>query len=122
MQDFRGIRVWQRAHQLTLSVYEVTRAFPNTERFGLTVQTRRAASSIPMNIAEGSVRSTDPDFARFLHIALGSASELDYQLLLARDLGYLDQTAYDRLSTETSDVRRMLNAFIRRLKTSERPP
>jgi four helix bundle protein len=85
MQDFRRLTVWQKAHQLTLVIYKVTRSFPDEEKFGLISQMRRSSSFIPTNIAEGCVRPTDNDFARFLYISLGSTSELEYQLLLAHD-------------------------------------
>ena len=88
MQDFRDLKVWQKAHNVVLAVYRASAEFPAAERFGLTSQLRRAAVSIPANIAEGCVRSSDADFARFLHISLGSASEVDYYLLLARDLKF----------------------------------
>jgi four helix bundle protein len=86
MQDFRDLKVWQKAHAMVLSIYAATKNFPPEERFGLTSQMRRAAASIPANIAEGCVRSTDRDFARFLHTSMGSASEAGYFVLLARDL------------------------------------
>jgi len=86
IQNFRNIQVWQKAHELTLQVYKATKTFPKEEIYGLTSQMRRAALSIPCNIAEGCARSTDADFARFLDIAIGSASEVECQLLLARDL------------------------------------
>lgn len=121
MQDFRNLEVWQRAHQVVLAVYRVTTGFPSGERFGLTSQMRRCAVSIPSNIAEGSGRDSDPDFARFLRISMGSASELDYQLLLARDLGFMDEESYDDLSTELARVKRMLNGLLKRLDAS-RPP
>ena len=91
-------------------------SFPAAERFGLTSQLRRAAVSIPANIAEGSVRSSDADFARFLHIALGSASETDYYLLLARDLTFLDGATYDRLDPDLQEIKRMLAALISRVR------
>jgi four helix bundle protein len=97
MQNFRDLKVWQKAHAATLRVYECTKNFPPTERYGLTSQMRRAATSIPSNIAEGCVRSSDADFARFLHIALGSASELEYFALLARDLRFLDEACYEHI-------------------------
>lgn len=112
MQDFRDLKVWQRAHEFVLAAYRVTSAFPDSERYGLTSQLRRAAVSVPGNIAEGSMRSSDADFARFLHVAIGSASEVDYYLLLARDLGYLNQRDYERLDTEIQEIRRMLNGLI----------
>jgi four helix bundle protein len=94
---------------LTLDVYQVTQAFPKAELYGLTSQLRRAASSIPANIAEGCGRNTQRDFVRFLHIAAGSASELEYHLLLAHELHLLDVSAYLRLVDEVNEVKRMLN-------------
>ena len=87
MQDFRNLSVWRLAHELTLAAYRETSRFPSSEQFGLTSQMRRSAASIATNIAEGCGRGSDADFGRFLQIALGSASELEYQLLLAADLG-----------------------------------
>ncbi len=86
MQDYRKLEVWQKAHQMTLFVYKVTQSFPTNEQYNLTSQMRRSAYSIPMNIAEGCGKASNPDFARYLDISLGSASELDYQVLLAYDL------------------------------------
>ena len=85
------------------------------ERFGLVSQTRRAAASVPANLAEGSARGTDGDFARFARISLGSAAELEYHLLLAADLGYLDRDAYDALRGELSEIKRMLTGLITHL-------
>jgi len=116
LQDFRNLKVWQRAHALTLAVYAATASFPRDETYGLTSQIRRAASSVPANIAEGCGRDGDPEFRRFLTIAMGSASELDYHLVLARDLNLLPHPAYDELSAGVSEVKRMLAAFIVRLK------
>lgn len=116
VQNFRDLKVWNKAHSLTLAVYRYTEVFPSSERYGLTSQMRRAAASIPANIAEGCVRSTDADFARFLHIALGSASELEYLVLLARDLRFLADAAHDAMTTDTQEVKRMLSALIARLK------
>ena len=92
MHDFRRLTAWQVGHELALEVYQATASFPPDERFGLTSQMRRSAASVPTNIAEGSGRGSEPDFARFLAIAVGSASELLYQVRLARDLGYLDDS------------------------------
>jgi four helix bundle protein len=94
-RDFRELQVWEKAHQLALGVYEATALFPKEEKYGITAQMRRAASSVPMNIAEGCGRLGDAELNRFLHIAAGSARELDYQLLLARDLGMLNGHAYE---------------------------
>ncbi len=112
MQDYQKLVVWQRAHALALSIYELTREYPPDERFGLTSQTRRCAVSIASNIAEGSGRATDRDFAQFLHIAVGSTNELEYQLLLARDLGFISASHGDVIAAETVEVRRMLIALI----------
>ena len=116
MQDFRDLKVWSRAHVLALEIYAVTEAFPAAERYGLTSQMRRAAVSVPANIAEGCARSSDPDFARFLWIALGSASELEYLALLARDLELLPDSDYQRVLADAQEVKRMLTALVARLK------
>jgi len=118
MQDFRNLRVWQEAHQLVLAIYRATENMPDQERFGLTSQMRRAAVSIPSNIAEGCGRDSDSEFKRFLQIAMGSASELEYQLLLARDLGMLDVSLFDRTAERLVGVKRMLNSFLKTLKTN----
>lgn len=115
MQAFSDIKVWQKAHALTLQLYRDTTSFPTDERFGLTSQVRRAAASIGGNIAEGCVKGSDVEFARFLRIALGSASELQYHLLLARDLGFLDPVRHESLNGGVEEVKRMLTAFIRTL-------
>ena len=116
MKDFRELKVWEKAHQLTLAVYQATTAFPKEELFGLTSQMRRSAASIPTNIAEGCGRGSDDDFRRFLQIAMGSASELEYQLLLAHDLGYFDAAEHNRLSSAVVEVKRMLAALITKIK------
>ncbi len=111
MADFRKLTVWQRSHAMTLDIYKVTRSFPREELYGLTRQIRTASASIPMNIAEGCGRKTQTDRARFIDFASGSAAELDYQLELARDLGYLREPHYSRLAKEVDAVKRMLAAF-----------
>ena len=115
MRDFRELKVWEKAHALTLNVYRTTAEFPKNEMYGLTSQIRRAASSIGANIAEGAGRNSRPDFARFLQIGLGSASELEYHLLLSRDLGYLESGKYQRLSGEVVEVKKMLTGFVQYL-------
>jgi four helix bundle protein len=115
MRDFKQLKVWQKAHRLALEIYRHTQSFPAEERFGLTIQLRRAAVSVPSNIAEGAGRNTDLDFARFLSIAAGSASEVEYQLLLARDLGHLPEEPYRQLNHQVNEVKRMLNSFIQAL-------
>ncbi len=116
MRDFRSLRVWEKSHQLTLAVYKATAGFPKDELYGLTSQMRRSSASIPANIAEGCGRNGGADFIRFLHIAMGSASELEYHLLLARDLGLVNILDYERLSGNVIDTKRMLASFIRKLK------
>lgn len=118
MQDFRNLLVWRKAHALTLAVYTATRVFPKEEAYGLTSQVRRAASSIPANIAEGCCRSGDGEFRRFLYYATGSASELEYHFLLAKDLGFLDDQQYRLVNDQLSEVKRMLITFIKKLRTS----
>ncbi len=116
MQDFRNLKVWEKAHRLTLDVYSATENFPSTEQYGLTSQIRRACSSIPANIAEGCGRIGDAELVRFLAIAMGSASELEYHLLLSRDLHFLDPEEHDRLSGEARAVKSMLASLIRKLR------
>ena len=119
MGDYRKLHVWERSHRLTLEVYGATSGFPKDELFGLTSQLRRSAASIAANIAEGCGRNGDAELARFMTIAMGSANELDYHLLLARDLGYLPSPRYDQLSVETQSVAEKLATFISRLRKPE---
>ena len=116
MKDFHNLKVWEMAHKLTLSIYLVTKDFPKDETYGLTNQMRRSSSSIPTNIAEGCGHGSQPELTRFFQMAIGSSSELEYQLILAHDLHYLDERAFLELSTELSEVRRMLKAFIQKVK------
>ncbi len=101
---------------MTLAVYNATTMFPRDELYGLTSQIRRSCASIPANIAEGCGRGGDGEFARFLQIAMGSASEIEYHLLLASDLKFLDGSNYERLATEVTEVKRMLTSLIQKLK------
>ena len=116
MQDYRKLKVWEKAHQLTLSVYECTLRFPREELYGLTAQMRRSAYSIPTNIAEGAGRAGNADFARFLQMAFGSACELEYQLLLARDLKYLGRETYEELSGGATEIKKMLGALLDKVR------
>jgi four helix bundle protein len=116
MKDYRSLKIWLSSHALTLIVYRLTKSFPKDELFGLTSQIRRSSSSIPANIAEGCGRDGDAELKRFLNIALGSACELDYHIFLAGELGYLEKTAADNLGHEILQLRRMLGAFIKKLK------
>jgi four helix bundle protein len=118
MKDFRSLKVWEKAHELTLAIYEATREFPKHEIYGVTSQIQRAAVSVPTNIAEGCGKDSDAELKRYFLIAMGSSSELEYLLLLARDLGYLPAESYQTLQSKLIEVRKMLNAFIQHLKNS----
>jgi four helix bundle protein len=117
MQDFRSLQVWGKGHQLTLAVYRVTATFPKDELYGLTSQIRRASASIPANIAEGCGRSGKAELGRFLQVSMGSASELEYHLLLAHDLGYLQDADYRQIEAQAVEVKRMLSSLIVSLRT-----
>ncbi len=114
MQDFRNLDVWSRAHKIALEIYRLTESFPKSEVFGLSSQIRRAASSIATNLAEGCGR-TQAEFGRFLQIAFGSACEVEYQLLLARDLGFLAPSSYEGINADVIRVKRMLNSLLKRI-------
>ena len=117
MGDYRSLKAWQHAHELALEVYRVTSRYPKHEVYALTSQTRRSAASIPTNLAEGAGRNSQRELARFARISLGSGSELDYQLLLARDLGYLSEDEHAALAEKVDHLRRMLANFIRAVAT-----
>jgi four helix bundle protein len=114
VRDFKRLVVWEKAHALTLSAYRATQSFPRGELYGLTSQLRRAAASIPANVAEGYGRRGDAELAQFIGIALGSASELEYHLVLARDLGYIDAVVHEQLNSATLEVQRMLASLMNR--------
>jgi len=118
MQSFMNLKVWEKAHVLTLDVYRSSKAFPRDEVYGLTSQMRRASASIGANIAEGSCRKGACEFGRFLQIAIGSASELEYHILLVRDLELLKASDYQRLSAAVIEVKRMLASMIHTLSAS----
>ena len=115
MKNFRDLAVWKKAHELTLAVYRATKHFPKDETYGLTSQMRRSSASIAANIAEGCGKRTDADFARFVQNAFGSASELEYHLLLARDLGLLKAAEYEDLCLNTVEVKKMFSGLLRKL-------
>jgi four helix bundle protein len=117
MQDFSKLKVWQKAHTLTLEIYRETLHFPQDEKFGLTGQLRRASSSIGANLAEGCGRFSPKDKARFFNIALGSACEAQYHLLLAKDLNYLPADNFQSLDVELVEIKKMLTALIQKLIT-----
>ena len=116
MEDFKDLKVWMKAHEMTLSVYHCTRSFPKEEMYGLTSQLRRSAASIGANIAEGCGRRSDAEMKRFCQIARGSASEVEYHLLLARDLQFLSISEFKNLEEKVHEVQRMLASLVQRLQ------
>ena len=116
MKDFHELKAWQKAHQLALTVYQITAGFPRDERYGLTSQLRRCSSSIPANLAEGCGRNGDAEFARFCSIAMGSASELEYHLLLVKDLKLINPKDHAELSQRATEIKRMLTALLQKLR------
>ncbi len=118
MQDFRKLKVWQKAHELALAIYRVSARFPKEELYGLTSQIRRASVSIRTNIAEGCGRSTDSEIARFLQISMGSAFETEYELLLSHDLGFLAKEDYLQIDTAIQETKRMIVALYKTLETN----
>ena len=119
MQDFKQLEVWHKAYQLALSIYETTRVFPKEEIFGLTGQMRRVAISIPANIAKGCGRGSNAELVRFLHIAMGSESELECQLMLSRDLELIENGVYERINHNLVEVKRMLTGLTRKIKLAD---
>jgi len=119
MRDFRELQVWQKSHRLTLDIYKATQEFPQEERYGPRSQIRRSSISIGTNIAEGAAKITRPEFARILQLALGVASELEYELLLAHDLGYLAIEQHQQLTERAIEVKKMLTGFIQYLYGSK---
>ena len=116
MRDYRKNVAWQRSHAVTLRIYQLTRSFPSDERFGMTSQLRRAAYSVPSNIVEGCARSSNKDYLRFLYIAMGSAKEMEYFLLLARDLDYLSPDSHAEISEFVNQAIGTLDGLIKAVK------
>lgn len=115
MQDFRNLKVWECSHQLTLKLYSITKSFPKEELYGLTSQIRRATTSIGLNIAEGCGRGSDADFGRFLQMSLGSACEVEYLLIISKDLNYISEE-YSPLMDEIIRIKRMLSSLLQKTK------
>lgn len=115
MKDFRDLKVWEKSHALTLRIYRATTSFPRSELYGLTSQIRRCSASIGANIAEGCGKRGNNEFQRYLQIASGSASELDYHLLLSRDLGFLPDPEYVELARSLTEVRKMLTSLLQKI-------
>ncbi|HEX9680129.1 MAG TPA: four helix bundle protein [Anaerolineales bacterium] len=122
MRDYRGLEVWEKAHRLTVQIYRSTETFPKAEQFGLTSQIRRSSSAIPTNIAEGCGRRSQAELAQFLHVAIGSANELEYQLLLSEELGYLNSAAHTALEKDVASVRQMLSKLVAAVRGSDPAP
>jgi four helix bundle protein len=116
MRDFRKLKVWSKAHLLALTIYRISAQFPKEEVYGLTRQLRRAGASIPANVAEGCGRTSKAELCRFLQIAMGSASELEYHLLLARDLRFLAHDSHESLATAAAEIKKMLTSLMQKLK------
>ena len=118
MEDFKDFKVWTKAHELTIVLYETTNTFPKQEIYGLSSQMRRAAASIGANIAEGCGRGSDAELRRFIQIARGSANELEYHLLLAKDLKFLEAGNFKELDTKVQEIQRMLASLAKKLSES----
>ncbi len=122
MRDFHSLKVWEKAHMLTLQVYRATKNFPDDERYGLTSQVRRSCTSIPINIAEGCGYDSRAELAHYLQISMGSSSELEYQLFLAHDLNYLSDDVFQELNRNLNEIRRMLNVYIHKIRSDLNKP
>jgi four helix bundle protein len=120
-RNYKNIVAWQRSHQFTLLIYRLTATLPDQERFGLISQMRRAAASVPANIAEGAARDSTVDFARFLTIALGSLNELEYFMLLSKDLGYISESTYSDVFEQVRGVFAALRGLIKAVKSDGNP-
>ena len=122
LRNYKDLKVWQRSYELCLEIYRVTKGFPKEERYGLTSQIRRAAASVPSNIAEGYGRKTTPEYIKFLYVAYGSNCELETQILLSGDLGYIETDKLKKLQSEIGEVERMLKALIKSLENKHLTP
>jgi len=122
LKNYKELKVWQRSYQLCLEIYKITKRFPNEERYGLTSQIRRAAVSVSSNIAEGYGRKTTPEYIRFLYIAYGSNCEMETQILLSGDLGYIETGKLEILQKGIGEVERMLKALIKSLEKKHSTP
>lgn len=121
MQNFKELKVWEKAHQATLNIYKASATFPREETYSLTNQLRRAAASVPANIAEGCGKNTQADLANFLNISLGSANETEYFLILSKDLSYLSEDEFLNLSSSINEVKAMLISLIGKVRTKAVP-
>ena len=119
MQNYRTLKVWEKAHTFTLDIYKITLVFPKIETYALADQMRRSASSIPTNIAEGCGRNSNLELSHFLNVALGSSNEIDYQILLTKDLGYISQEQYELLKNQIGEIKAMLITLISKLRNNQ---
>ena len=122
LKHYRELKVWQKSYQLCLEIYKITKGFPKEETYGLTSQVRRATVSVPSNIAEGYGRKTTPEYIRFLYIAYGSNCELETQVMLSGDLGYIENVKLKKIQDEIGAVERMLMALIKSLENKHSAP
>ncbi|HEY0056778.1 MAG TPA: four helix bundle protein [Pedobacter sp.] len=118
MRNFQDLLIWQKSHQLTLNIYKITQSFPKEEIHSLISQMRRSSSSIPTNIAEGCGRNSNPEMKRFLIYSAGSSSELEYQLILSKDLSYIPEHTYNELCGSVVEIRKMIHSFCAKSKLS----
>ena len=121
MRDFQQLEIWQRSHHFTLRVFTVIQSFPKEELYGLTSQMRRSSASIPTNIAEGCGRNSSAELKRFLTIAAGSSSEIQYQLILAKDLHYINDSVFKELHKEIIQIRKMIYSYSEKVLPSSTP-
>ena len=122
LKSYKDLKVWQRSYQLCLEIYKITKGFPDEEKYGLTSQLRRVAVSVPSNISEGYGRKTTPEYIQFLYIAYGSVCEIETQILLSGDLGYISNGRLEMLNEGIREVERILKALIRSLENKPSPP
>jgi four helix bundle protein len=122
LRSYKDLKVWQKSYQLCLNIYKLTKGFPKEETYNLTSQIRRAAVSVPSNIAEGYGRKTTPEYIRFLYIAYGSNCELETQILLTGDLGYIKSEQLKNIQEDIGEVERMLKALINSLENKHLNP
>jgi four helix bundle protein len=118
MQNYKELKVWGKAHLLAMKIYKLTKTFPKEEQFNLTSQCRRAALSIPTNIAEGAGKFSTNDFAKFLQIALGSANEVDYLILFSHDIELINKSEFEMLTKETGEIKGMLISLIKKVRSN----
>ena len=121
MKNFKELKVWQKGIELVVIVYTITTTFPEEEKYGLRAQMRRAAVSIPSNIAEGHLRKTAKDFKQFLSIARGSCAELETQIIIAHKLGFIQDGDFNKLSLKVEELSKMLSSFYSKINSNPLP-